>query len=141
MRTFLSGIALVFLDNSILSITINLSERRPDEMDYEPVIGLEVHAQLKTKSKIFSPAPTEFGAPPNSQVNPICLGMPGVLPVLNGKALEYAVKAALAVKCEMPARFARKTTSIRTCRRLSDFAVKALFHRRMADIGTTLQRK
>ena len=79
-------------------------------MDYEPVIGLEVHAQLKTKSKIFSPAPTEFGAPPNSQVNPICLGMPGVLPVLNGKALEYAVKAALAVNCEIHgrSRFARK---------------------------------
>ena len=79
-------------------------------MDYEPVIGLEVHAQLKTKSKIFSPAPTEFGAAPNSQVNPICLGMPGVLPVLNGKALEYAVKAALAVNCEIHgrSRFARK---------------------------------
>ncbi len=79
-------------------------------MDYEPVIGLEVHAQLKTRSKIFSPAPTEFGAPPNSQVNPICLGMPGVLPVLNGKALEYAVKAALAVNCEIHgrSRFARK---------------------------------
>ncbi len=79
-------------------------------MDYEPVIGLEVHAQLRTKSKIFSPAPTEFGAAPNSQVNPICLGMPGVLPVLNGKALEYAVKAALAVNCEIHgrSRFARK---------------------------------
>jgi aspartyl-tRNA(Asn)/glutamyl-tRNA(Gln) amidotransferase subunit B len=79
-------------------------------MEFEPVIGLEVHAQLKTKSKIFSPAPTEFGAPPNSQVNPICLGMPGVLPVLNGKALEYAVKAALAVNCEIHgrSRFARK---------------------------------
>ena len=79
-------------------------------MEFEPVIGLEVHAQLKTKSKIFSPAPTEFGAPPNSQVNPICLGMPDVLPVLNAKALEYAVKAALAVNCEIHgrSRFARK---------------------------------
>jgi aspartyl-tRNA(Asn)/glutamyl-tRNA(Gln) amidotransferase subunit B len=79
-------------------------------MEFEPVIGLEVHAQLKTKSKIFSPAVTEFGAPPNSQVNPICLGMPGVLPVLNGKALEYAVKAALALNCEIHgrSRFARK---------------------------------
>ena len=55
-------------------------------MEFEPVIGLEVHAQLSTKSKIFSPASTEFGAPPNTQVNPICLGMPGVLPVLNTKA-------------------------------------------------------
>jgi aspartyl-tRNA(Asn)/glutamyl-tRNA(Gln) amidotransferase subunit B len=79
-------------------------------MEFEPVIGLEVHAHLKTKSKIFSPAATEFGAPPNSQVNPICLGMPGVLPVLNGKALEYAVKAALALNCEIHgrSRFARK---------------------------------
>ena len=79
-------------------------------MEYEPVIGLEVHAQLLTKSKIFSPASTEFGAPPNSQVNPICLGMPGVLPVLNRKALEYAVKAALALNCKIHSRsrFARK---------------------------------
>lgn len=79
-------------------------------MEYEPVIGLEVHAQLRTKSKIFSPASTEFGAAPNSQVNPICLGMPGVLPVLNKKALEYAVKAALALNCEIHthSRFARK---------------------------------
>jgi aspartyl-tRNA(Asn)/glutamyl-tRNA(Gln) amidotransferase subunit B len=79
-------------------------------MDYEPVIGLEVHAQLKTVSKIFSPASTEFGAPPNSQVNPICIGMPGVLPVLNKKALEYAVKVALSLNCEIHprSRFARK---------------------------------
>ncbi|MEQ9619527.1 MAG: Asp-tRNA(Asn)/Glu-tRNA(Gln) amidotransferase subunit GatB [Deltaproteobacteria bacterium] len=79
-------------------------------MEYEPVIGLEVHAQLLTKSKIFSPASTEFGAPPNSQVTPICLGMPGVLPVLNKKALEYAVKAALALNCKIHSRsrFARK---------------------------------
>ncbi len=79
-------------------------------MAYEPVIGLEVHAQLKTKSKIFSPTSTEFGAAPNSQVSPICLGMPGVLPVLNRTALEYAVKAALALNCEIhtSSRFARK---------------------------------
>lgn len=79
-------------------------------MEFEPVIGLEVHAHLSTKSKIFSPAPTEFGAPPNTQVNPICLGMPGVLPVLNGKALEYAVKAAVALNCKIHSRsrFARK---------------------------------
>jgi aspartyl-tRNA(Asn)/glutamyl-tRNA(Gln) amidotransferase subunit B len=101
---------LVFLDNSLLSITINLTERRYKVMDYEPAIGLEVHAQLRTRSKIFSSASTEFGAPPNSQVNPVCLGMPGVLPVLNKKALEYAVKAALALDCEIHtrSRFARK---------------------------------
>ena len=79
-------------------------------MEFEPVIGLEVHAQLSTRSKIFSPASTEFGAPPNTQVNPICLGMPGVLPVVNGKALEYAVKAAIALNCKIHSRsrFARK---------------------------------
>lgn len=79
-------------------------------MEYEAVIGLEVHAQLQTQSKIFSSASTKFGSPPNSQVNPICLGMPGVLPVLNTNALEYAVKAALATNCEisLKSRFARK---------------------------------
>ncbi len=79
-------------------------------MEFEPVIGLEVHAHLSTKSKIFSPASTEFGAPPNTHVNPICLGMPGVLPVLNGKAFEYAVKAAIALNCRIHSRsrFARK---------------------------------
>ncbi len=79
-------------------------------MKYEAVIGLEVHAQLKTESKIFSSSSTRFGSPPNSQVNPICLGMPGVLPVLNTKALEFAVKAALATNCKVQLRssFARK---------------------------------
>lgn len=79
-------------------------------MEYEPVIGLEVHAQLSTESKIFSPESTEFGGEPNSHVNQICLGMPGVLPVLNKKALEYAVKAAIALNCELhtTSRFARK---------------------------------
>lgn len=79
-------------------------------MEFEPVIGLEVHAQLSTKSKIFSPTSTEFGGAPNSQVSPICLGMPGVLPVLNKKVLEYAVRAAIALNCELhtTSRFARK---------------------------------
>ncbi len=79
-------------------------------MKYEAVIGLEVHAQLATKSKIFSSASTKFGRPPNSQVNPICLGMPGVLPIFNEKVLEYAVKVGLATNCEIArkSRFARK---------------------------------
>jgi len=79
-------------------------------MEFEPVIGLEVHAQLKTKSKIFSPTSTEFGGAPNSHVSPICLGMPGVLPVLNKKVLEYAFKAAVALNCVLhtSSRFARK---------------------------------
>ncbi len=76
----------------------------------EPVIGLEVHAQLSTTTKIFCGCPTRFGAPPNTNVCPVCLGMPGVLPVLNGKAVEYAVKAALATGCTVNLRsiFARK---------------------------------
>jgi aspartyl-tRNA(Asn)/glutamyl-tRNA(Gln) amidotransferase subunit B len=79
-------------------------------MEYEPVIGLEVHAQLLTETKIFCACSTKFGARPNSQVCPICLGMPGVLPVLNEKALEYAVRAAVAANCEVSnkSRFARK---------------------------------
>jgi len=79
-------------------------------MEYESVIGLEVHAQLLTDSKIFCSCSTRFGAKPNTQVCPICLGMPGVLPVLNKKALEYAIRAALATNCEISqrSRFARK---------------------------------
>ncbi len=65
-------------------------------MKFETVIGLEIHAQLKTKSKIFCGCSTEFGAPPNSHTCPICLGMPGVLPVLNKKVVEFAIKMGLA---------------------------------------------
>ena len=70
-------------------------------MDYEAVIGLEVHVQLKTNSKIFCRCPTEFGAPPNTHTCPICLGMPGVLPVLNKKVVELAIKVALALNCRV----------------------------------------
>ena len=79
-------------------------------MEFETVIGLEVHAQLLTDTKIFCGCPTRFGAEPNSQTCPICLGMPGVLPVLNKKVVEYAMKAALATECEIQPmnRFARK---------------------------------
>jgi len=68
---------------------------------YETVIGLEVHAQLKTKSKIFCNSATEFGQEHNSQVCPVCLGYPGVLPVLNKKVLEYAILTGLALNCEI----------------------------------------
>ena len=77
---------------------------------YEPVIGLEVHAQLKTRSKIFCGCSTRFGAAPNTQVCPVCLGLPGVLPVLNARAVEYAVMVGLAVGAKISTRsvFARK---------------------------------
>ncbi len=69
--------------------------------DYEKVMGLEVHAELSTKTKIFCSCPTEFGAEPNTHVCPVCMAMPGALPVLNEKVVEYAVKAGLATNCEI----------------------------------------
>ena len=79
-------------------------------MEYEPVIGLEVHAQLNTNTKIFCGCSTEFGAPPNTHICPICTGQPGVLPVLNKKVVEYAIKMGLATHCAIArvSRFARK---------------------------------
>ncbi len=79
-------------------------------MEFEPVIGLEVHAQLKTNTKIFCNCPTAFGAPPNTHVCPVCLGMPGVLPVLNKKVVEFAVRMAIATNCQVAgeSRWARK---------------------------------
>jgi len=79
-------------------------------MQYEAVIGLEVHAQLLTKSKIFCGCSTKFGEKPNSQTCPVCLGMPGVLPVLNKKAIDFAIKTALATNCTVNEHsiFARK---------------------------------
>ena len=69
--------------------------------DYEVVIGLEVHAELSTKTKIFCSCPTEFNAEPNKHTCPVCMAMPGSLPVLNEKVVEYAVKAGLATNCEI----------------------------------------
>ena len=79
-------------------------------MEFEPVIGLEVHAQLKTRTKIFCGCSTAFGAPPNTHVCPVCLGMPGVLPVLNRTVVDYALRMALATGCTIAreSRFARK---------------------------------
>jgi len=79
-------------------------------MNYEAVIGLEVHAQLLTDSKIFCGCSTRFGAEPNTHVCPVCMGHPGVLPVLNQKVIEYALRMAVAVDCEIADRsiFARK---------------------------------
>ena len=69
--------------------------------DYEVIMGLEVHSELSTKTKIFCSCPTTFGASPNTQTCPICMAMPGTLPVLNEKVVEYAVKAGLATNCEI----------------------------------------
>jgi aspartyl-tRNA(Asn)/glutamyl-tRNA(Gln) amidotransferase subunit B len=82
----------------------------PTRTAYETVIGLEVHAQLLTRSKMFCGCATAFGAEPNTQVCPICLGMPGVLPVVNKRAVEFAVRLGLAVHATIAAssRFARK---------------------------------
>ena len=79
-------------------------------MEFEPVIGLEVHAQLKTRTKIFCGCSTSFGAAPNTQTCPVCLGLPGVLPVLNRSVVEYALRMALATGCRIAreSRFARK---------------------------------
>src|SRR5882724_2843470 len=77
---------------------------------YETVIGLEVHTQLLTKTKIFCGCSTKFGDAPNSNVCPVCLGLPGALPVLNKKVVELAIRASLALNCTVHehSRFARK---------------------------------
>jgi aspartyl-tRNA(Asn)/glutamyl-tRNA(Gln) amidotransferase subunit B len=79
-------------------------------MTFEPVIGLEVHVQLKTVSKLFCRCSTVFGADPNSQICPICAGHPGVLPLLNKQAVELLVRAAVALGCSVTPRsvFSRK---------------------------------
>ena len=77
---------------------------------YEPVIGLEVHVQLGTRTKIFCSCPVEFGASPNQNVCPVCLGLPGALPVLSRQSVDLAIAAGLALHCTINAfsRFARK---------------------------------
>src|SRR3990172_2324126 len=79
-------------------------------MKYEAVIGLEVHAQMLTETKIFCGCSTKFGSEPNTQTCPVCIGMPGVLPVLNQKALKFAIKTGFAINCKISpySRFARK---------------------------------
>src|SRR6201996_7765427 len=94
--------------NRTATETPNIS---PEVMSrYEAVIGLEVHAQLETLTKAFCACSTNFGDPPNSNTCPVCLGLPGALPVLNKKALQLAIRASLALnlKIQERSRFARK---------------------------------
>ena len=76
---------------------------------YDPALGLEVHVELNTATKMFCGCPTEFGAEPNTQVCPVCLALPGALPVVNAKAIESAIRIGLALNCEIAewCRFAR----------------------------------
>ena len=95
--------------NEAMSSSVTLAP--PDVIArYEPVIGLEVHVQLATRTKIFCGCPTSFGAPPNTNVCPVCMGLPGALPVLSRQAVEFAIQAALALNCKVNPRsiFARK---------------------------------
>lgn len=84
---------------------------------YETVVGLEVHTELKTKSKIFCGCTTEFGSDQNTHVCPVCLGLPGAMPVLNKQVVEFAIKVGLALNCEILNfnKFDRKTTIILIC--------------------------
>lgn len=92
-------------------------------MHFETVIGLEVHVELKTDSKIFSPSPAHFGAEPNTNTNVIDLGYPGVLPVVNKRAVEWGMKAAMALNMTVAreSKFDRKTTSIQITRKHTKF--------------------
>ncbi|NLT29005.1 MAG: Asp-tRNA(Asn)/Glu-tRNA(Gln) amidotransferase GatCAB subunit B, partial [Propionibacterium sp.] len=77
---------------------------------FDPVMGLEVHVELNTASKMFCGCATDFGAEPNTQVCPVCLALPGAMPMVNGKAIESAIRIGLALNCEIAewCRFARK---------------------------------
>ena len=86
---------------------------------YETVIGLEVHVELATKTKIFCGCSTEFGGAPNTHTCPVCTGMPGSLPVLNKKVVEFAIKAGLAANCHIHQYCIFTRTTLRTTRYLS----------------------
>src|SRR5713101_7720890 len=91
-------------------LSVSIRGKKPPRMEYEAVIGLETHVQLKTKSKMWCGCANEFGAPPNTHVCPVCLGMPGVLPVANEEALRLTALTGLLLNCTVPqyAKFDRK---------------------------------
>src|SRR5947199_2902933 len=78
-----------------------MSEQQPQQLPYRIVVGLEVHVQLLTRTKLFCGCGTQFGLPPNSATCPVCLGLPGSLPVMNRRAFDLALRAALALSCEV----------------------------------------
>ena len=90
--------------------TVDLVDYADATRRYDPVIGIEVHVELGTLTKMFCAADVSFGAEPNTQLTPVSLGLPGALPVVNGKAVEYAIRIGLALNCQIAesCRFARK---------------------------------
>lgn len=100
-----------------MTMTAAVTDYSDDVMDFDdvltrfdPVMGMEVHVELLTNSKMFSTASAEFGDEPNNNVDPVCLGLPGALPVVNKQGVEWAIKIGLALNCEIApySRFARK---------------------------------